>query len=550
MRNKSLFILSILTLLSFTGLKAQVTITSTGYLGYYYAAASASSIYPGGGITFNVVNTNSSPIALTSVGYSAYLNYNAELWYSSTSLTGGTGIINASNTAWTLAASVTNPTVTFATIANNFFTGFSVLIPANTTYRFAVKQDGALFGGPTLIPGTFSSNGVTLDANSYWGADQFGGLVYTGYGYYGSITFTDCFPPTGLSATNILSKTADVSWNAVTGSTGYDYLVDMNPTYTGGTYTTVTGTTYNITGLTPNTTYYLHVRNRCSSTSQSGWANFMFKTLPPCSIPANMKTPNLQPNSTGLSWDPVVVALTYDYVVDQTTADPVSATNIQNTPTPTGSWVGLTEDTKYYVHIRSNCTGEQSNWSLDSFVTPIPCRAPQISIDNINIDEAVAYWKAIPTAVSYEYAITTTSTPPVNGTDYQFTSIHASALNDGKEYFMHVRSFCISQGIESFSPWATASFKTFALGVNNTAADGFSIDAFPNPAHNKLNIRLNGKSIGDAVLHMTDLSGKIIRNISNLHKQQEVDLGGIAPGIYMLRYKDDTHNQVIKITKQ
>jgi len=549
MLRKLLFTLIPCLLLLPYGSRAQITITATGYAGYYYAA-STSLVYPGGGITFNIDNTNSTPIALTSVGYSAYLNYNAELWYSTTSLTGGTGIINATNPAWTLVATVNNPVPTFATIANNFFTGFTVVIPGNTTYRFAVKQDGALFGGPTLVPGTFTSNGVTLDANSYFGADQFGGLVYTGYGYYGSITFTDCLPPTGLNATNILSTKADVSWNAAAGTSGYDYLVDQNATYTGGTFTTVTGTSYTVSNLLPNTNYYLHVRNRCSSSSQSGWANYPFTTLPPCSIPSNMKTPNLSPTYTDLTWDPVVVALNYDYVVDQNTTDPNSATNIKNTLTPTGSEGGLTEDTKYYVHIRSNCTGEQSNWSLDSFITPIPCRAPELKIDYINTDESVTYWDAVPTAKYYQYAITTSSTPPAVGTKYNFTSIHTSALNDGKEYFMHVRCFCVSQGVESFSPWATASFKTIALGINNTTGDGFRIDAYPNPAHNKLNIKLNGTISGKAAIQLTDLSGKTIKQISAADKQQELELGDIAPGIYLLRYKDDTHNQVIKITKQ
>ncbi len=531
-------------------LKAQILITASGYSGYYYAA-STSSVYPGGGITFNVINTNSYPIAVTSVGYSAYLTYNASLWYSSTSLTGSTGIINASNSAWTLASTVNNTVATFSLINNNFFTGFTVVIPGNTTYRFAVKQDGALFGGPTLSPGTFSNSGVTLDASgSLWGADQFGGFVNSGYGYYGSITFTDCLPPTGLNATNILSTKADVSWNASTGSTGYDYIVDQNATYTGGTYTTVTGTSYSVSNLIPNTNYYLHVRNRCSGTSQSGWANYPFTTLPPCSIPSNMKTPNLTPNSTGLTWDPVVVALSYDYVVDQNTTDPNSATNIKNTTTPTGSETGLTEDTKYYVHIRSNCTGEQSNWSLDSFVTPIPCRAPEVKIDYINTDEAVAYWKSVPTALHYQYAITTSSTPPAVGTKYMFTSIHNSALSDGKDYYMHVRCFCNSQGIESYSPWATASFKTFALGVNNAVADGFRVQVYPNPAHNKLNIKLDGKVTGKSSIQLTDLTGKVIREIHTTDATQELDITGIASGIYMLRYKDDTHNQVLKITKQ
>lgn len=546
------FLLSIIILAcTATASFAQTVLTATGYVGYYYAANPGTPpfVYAGGGITFNVVNSNATPITLLDVGYSSYLTNTATLWYSSTSLTGNTGIINASNTAWTLIGTVNVPLATLPTINNTFFAGLNLSIPANTTYRFAVKQDGAAFGGPTIA--SPSANSVTLDvAGSVYGGDPYGGLLYTGYGFNGSITFISCFPPTGLNVTGIQSTKATVGWNAVTGSTGYDYRVDVNPTYTGGTFKTVTANSDLATGLLPNTTYYLHVRNRCSATNFSDWAHFMFKTGPPCDVPSNFKTPGIASTSTGLSWNVAGGALSYDYIVNQDPADPVGSTGLKNIPTNYDNISGLTEDTKYYIHIRSICAVETSDWMLDSFITPIPCRAPDIKINNVNIDEAVAYWEKINTALHYEYAITTSSTPPAIGTKYMFTSIHTSALNDGKEYFMHVRSYCTSHGITSFSPWSTASFKTFALGVNNVAGDDFSIEAYPNPVINQLQVRLNGHIAGKAAMQVTDMSGKLIRNIAADGKEQQIDMAGMAPGIYMLRYKDDSHNQVIRIIKQ
>ncbi|WP_262920474.1 fibronectin type III domain-containing protein [Hanstruepera flava] len=86
------------------------------------------------------------------------------------------------------------------------------------------------------------------------------------------ITYTTCVNPASVNATtSITTTTATINWSAASPAPagGYDYIVSTdNSTATPGDDTTgnTAATTANITGLTPNTTYYVFVKSNCSST--------------------------------------------------------------------------------------------------------------------------------------------------------------------------------------------------------------------------------------------------------------------------------------------
>ena len=548
---KKIYYLFALLLLSVFSAKAVTTITTPVYplstAGYSYYYFQSSPIAPCA-ITFVVNNTNSYPITIQKVGYSSYNSDAHSLYYSASSLTGACGNIPSSS-SWIQAANLPTATYYFPTIAPDFFS-CCVTIPANTQYRFAVvSATSVLFGSNVLpAPNAFGSSGVYLDcSNCYYGAASI--CASTGYGYFGSITFSTCEAPGILPASGVTSSAANFSWSPVAGATGYEYAIDQSPTYTSGTLTPTVGTTYNATGLNSSTAYYLHVRNVCSSTDKSCFVDIPATTLPPCTMPVNFSLTSLSPTSADFSWDPVVTAISYNYMVDQQTGTP-SVTGSTNTLNNTGSVTGLTEGTTYYVHIRTNCDNQETDWSLDSFTTPIPCRAPVIRTDYINTDQAVAYWDAVPTATAYEYAVTKSSTPPALGTKIESRSILMSALLDGVTYYVHVRSMCMSQGIEGLSPWATTTFKTFPLSVNAINNEGLSLEVYPNPAQNVLNVKLMGTLQHNAVINLTDISGRVLKQMTLNRNEMTMDISSIAPGIYQLQYKDDVNSKVIKVVKQ
>ena len=99
------------------------------------------------------------------------------------------------------------------------------------------------------------------------------------------IAAPSCLPPSGLAATNLTSSSADLSWGAVAGASGYEYVVSTNniPPASG---TATTGTTYNAGGLNSSSTYYLHVRTDCGGGTFSSWSTLSFQTLLGNDLPA------------------------------------------------------------------------------------------------------------------------------------------------------------------------------------------------------------------------------------------------------------------------
>jgi GEVED domain len=91
-------------------------------------------------------------------------------------------------------------------------------------------------------------------------------------------TFTpaSCSPPTALAASAITTTSANLSWTAATGATGYEWAVTTSATPpASGTATVLTSVS--VASLTPGTVYYAHVRTNCGGTF-SNWATIPFTT--------------------------------------------------------------------------------------------------------------------------------------------------------------------------------------------------------------------------------------------------------------------------------
>lgn len=94
--------------------------------------------------------------------------------------------------------------------------------------------------------------------------------------------YNGCVTPDNISASNITSSTATVSWSQGIGGTTYEMYkstssipptVSTTPTLTG-----ITGTSTNITALSPVTTYYIWMRTNCGNGNVSDWSPVSFTT--------------------------------------------------------------------------------------------------------------------------------------------------------------------------------------------------------------------------------------------------------------------------------
>jgi hypothetical protein len=88
-----------------------------------------------------------------------------------------------------------------------------------------------------------------------------------------------CVNPNGLAVNNITVGGADVSWNAVVGAAGYEYVVNQTFSAPAGSGTQTTNLTEPVSGLNGGSAYYLHVRTDCGGGDFSTWSVTNFQTL-------------------------------------------------------------------------------------------------------------------------------------------------------------------------------------------------------------------------------------------------------------------------------
>lgn len=150
-----------------------------------------------------------------------------------------------------------------------------------------------------------------------------------------------CTEPTVLTSSAITASGATISWTAPTPAPANGYNIYYSTTNTAPTATTTPSatvaagvTTYNISGLTSNTTYYVWVRSNCGSGSTSSWAGpLSFTTactstnvpytqdfesvttpaLPSCTSIENAGTGNNWTTSSPAAYGFTTKALTYLY---------------------------------------------------------------------------------------------------------------------------------------------------------------------------------------------------------------------------------------------
>ncbi len=155
----------------------------------------------------------------------------------------------------------------------------SPLIDSGSTYNRSSCPNGAFTGtgqyAPTSFTSTHSSGALTFVFTS----DGSGVRA----GWDAEVTCSpppSCPDPTSLSATNITSNQADLTWNGNANMYNLEWGLSG---FTQGQGTTVTGVTapYTLTGLSPQTTYDYYVQADCGNGDTSNWVGpYTFTTIP------------------------------------------------------------------------------------------------------------------------------------------------------------------------------------------------------------------------------------------------------------------------------
>lgn len=138
-----------------------------------------------------------------------------------------------------------------------------------------------------------------------------------------------------------------------------------------------------------------------------------------------------------------------------------------------------TGDYYFGFHVFSNA--QQGYLYIDDINVDIStdCGTPtNLAVATNTASSGTASWSPSSTGTvgNYEYAITTSATPPATGTTVTTNSVSFSGLQPLTQYYLHVKSFCVS-GL--YSTWASYPFTTPCVAVDLPYVENFTVGAAP-----------------------------------------------------------------------
>lgn len=181
-----------------------------------------------------------------------------------------------------------NATVITINVSNYVFTPNAVTASCTDTIRFHRINGTHPVVSETAAWATFTMNGALVNKDIVLGTagtyayycDFHGGAG--GVGMSGTITVTcappECNTPTGVTASNITSTSAKISWVAVAGATKYQIQYRQVGAM-GWSKANSMGTSKNIPGLLPSTTYQYKVKTICGALTSAFSVTQTFTTL-------------------------------------------------------------------------------------------------------------------------------------------------------------------------------------------------------------------------------------------------------------------------------
>ncbi len=228
----------------------------------------------------------------------------------------------------------------------------------------------ALDGGSKLnLQSSWQNKSVTVDITegSYlvvfmWGNDGSGGSQPPAAIDNFEITKVLCSVPSAFAASNVMARTATLGWTSDGSAWQVAYTDDNEAEPDNLTPIAVTTTTYELTGLTPETRYFAYVRTDCDGI-YSDWTSTTFTTTVSCPAPTGFACTAVTANTAALSWTEAGEAT--NWVVEYgMAADFTSATSLNVTDTPSVELTGLTAETTYYARVKAVCGDDDASaWS-------------------------------------------------------------------------------------------------------------------------------------------------------------------------------------------
>lgn len=189
-------------------------------------------------------------------------------------------------------------------------------------------------------------------------------------------------------------------------------------------------------------------------------------------------------------------------------------------------------------------TSSFSNFYLMGGSTPLPVLLQSISAKNngnsnfvnwsTSVEGSGDYFELERSADGKNFSFLTKMTAKGKPSDYTYED--QLPLNGINYYRL---KFVSAQGKINYSKIVDATAKS---------AQGFDVQAYPNPATQSITVMVYGSQ--DGVVSLTDISGREVYRTTVAENQLNIDLKKLNSGVYFLRYADLAQYKIIKFSKQ
>ena len=352
-----------------------------------------------------------------------------------------------------------------------------------------------------------------------------------------------CPAPT---VTNITHDYQSATINVAGNGTNFELEYGTSFATLGNTMTSTTGQ-FNITGLTPGTQYFFHVRQDCVDNETSLWTEGTFSTDTLfCAEVSNLEVTGTSYNSVTLSWTPV----TNEHAWEVTVYSTVDTHNVVVELTHT-TVSGLIPQRTYNAKVRPLCGSGadiEGPWSENpvQFTTDACQPVTNVEVSNITTTNATVSWTAPADAntfrVAYGYQGFSIGDElgvyTASGTSYML-----GYLEPDVAYTVQVATLCTETLV---SAYVGADFTT-PSGVGIDGADmADAISLYPNPASTTVTLRVGEQMVGSTV-SIVDVNGRVVMSETLASETLTIDLNDVAKGAYFVRLTGEQATVVRKL---
>ena len=164
-----------------------------------------------------------------------------------------------------------------------------------------------------------------------------------------------CFPPTGLTVSDVTAHTANISWTSDGNAWQIGY---SNDNFATEQYVEVTENPYTLPGLAPETAYQVRVQNNCGGGTYSVFTNpVSFTTVSVCQTPDGLAANDVTNNSATITWNTYGLS-DFNLRYNNDSGDTITLNNVNSPYTLDGV---LDSNTPYQVQVQAVCNTEA--WS-------------------------------------------------------------------------------------------------------------------------------------------------------------------------------------------